>query len=46
MFAQICLDYSSLPDPWDLTIDEIAFFYDAIRADLKKRTKKPEKEKK
>lgn len=45
MFLQICRDYSTLPNPRTLTLDEVDFYYDGLRAELKKHTK-PKKEKK
>ncbi len=39
MLWQICRDYSTLPDPRSLTITEIVFWYDGLRADLCERTK-------
>ena len=39
MFQQVCVDYSSLPDPRMLKNHEIKFFYDAMRPSLKKSTK-------
>lgn len=39
MLLQCCIDYSALPDPRTLTIDEIIFFYDGIRSTLHKATK-------
>jgi hypothetical protein len=38
MLIQICMDYPALPDPRDLTMTEIRFFYDGLRESLKKRT--------
>jgi hypothetical protein len=35
MFLQICRDYHSLPDPKQLKRNEIKFFYEGLRADLK-----------
>jgi hypothetical protein len=39
MLLQCCIDYSALPDPRSLTVDEIIFFYDGLRATLRKATK-------
>lgn len=39
MFLQICLEYTSLPSPFDLRNHQIKFFYDAIRKSLHKHTK-------
>lgn len=39
MFLTICVYYKSLPDPLSLSLDEIEFFYDGIRARLKAETK-------
>lgn len=39
MMLQICRDYSSLPDPRTLTFAEIRWFYDGLRAELKRHTK-------
>lgn len=40
MLLQICRDYAGLPDPRTLTLDEIEFFYEGLRAELKRHTKK------
>lgn len=40
MFLQIVAEYASLGDMRLLADHEIRFFYDGIRASLKKRTKK------
>lgn len=40
MLWQICRDYPTLPDPRTLTVNEIAFWYDGLRHDLRERTKK------
>jgi hypothetical protein len=45
MLGQICLDYSTLPDPRTLTLEEIRFFYNISRAELKRRTKPQPKKK-
>lgn len=39
MLLQICRDYASLPDPRSLTLGEIRFFYDGLRAELRASTK-------
>ncbi len=39
MLIQICRDYASLPDPRSLTLGEIRFFYDGMRAELHAATK-------
>ena len=39
MFLVICMRYRSLPDPRTLTLDEIEFFYEGIRAQLEEDTK-------
>ena len=39
MLIQISLDYAGLPDPRDLTLSEIRFWYDGLRETLKQRTK-------
>jgi len=39
MFLQISVDYSVLPDARTLTIDEILFYYNGLRAGLKDATK-------
>ncbi|MFW6031047.1 MAG: hypothetical protein ACOC9T_00530 [Myxococcota bacterium] len=38
MLLQICSDYPGLPDPRTLTMTEIRFFYEGLRANLKKHT--------
>ena len=40
MILQICRDYPGLPDVRSLTINEIRFFYDGLRPELKGHTKK------
>ena len=41
MLWQICLDYSTgIPDVRSMTVDEIAFWYDGLRATLRERTKR------
>ena len=44
MLLQICRDYPGLPDPRELSLSEIRFFYEGIRAELKKHTR-PQKRK-
>lgn len=39
MLLQICREYPGLPDPRTLTLNEIRFFYDDLRLELKTRTK-------
>lgn len=39
MLLQVCRDYAGLPDPRTLSLDDILFFYDGLRAELKKHTK-------
>jgi len=39
MLAQICADFSGLPDARELTMEQIRFFYEANRASLRQRTK-------
>jgi len=39
MMAQICMDYSGLPDVRTLTMSDIVWFYDGLRAGLKRATK-------
>lgn len=39
MLLQICSDYHGLPDARDLSMAEIRFFYNGVRASLKKHTK-------
>lgn len=39
MLLQICRDYSGLPDARTLTIDEIVFFYDGLRPELRAYSK-------
>lgn len=44
MILQICRDYAGLPDVRTLTVEEIVFFYDGLRPELKAATKpKPKK---
>lgn len=40
MFMQICREYRSLPDPKALTASEIRLFYEALRPELRERTKR------
>lgn len=37
MIYQITRDYSALPDPRTMTIDEIRFFYNMLRPELEQR---------
>lgn len=39
MLLQICRDYPGLPDPRTLTVDEIVFFYEGLRRDLREISK-------
>ena len=39
MHLQICMHYRSLPDPRTLDLDEIEYYYEGIRAQLKEDTK-------
>lgn len=39
MLWQICRDYPGLPDPRSLTVEEICFFYEGLRAELREHTK-------
>jgi len=39
MLLQICRLYRSLPDPRSLTYQEILFYFDGIKEDLKDATK-------
>jgi hypothetical protein len=39
MLIQISLDYAGLPDPRELTLSELRFFYNGLRDILKQRTK-------
>jgi hypothetical protein len=39
MFLQICLEFSSLPDPRTLAISEVKFYYEGIKETLKEHTK-------
>lgn len=38
MLLQICSDYPGLPDPRELSLTEIRFFYGGLRPGLKKHT--------
>ena len=38
MLVQICADFPGLPDVRTLTLAEIRFFYDALRATLRKHS--------
>lgn len=38
MLAQVCRDYAGLPDPRTLTVEQILWFYDWLRPELKKHT--------
>jgi hypothetical protein len=40
MIRQICRDYNGLPDVRTLTEDEIEFFYDGLRPELMRATKR------
>lgn len=39
MYLQICMSYPGLPDVRTLSLDEIEFFYEGIRGQLKTDTK-------
>jgi hypothetical protein len=39
MLLQVCRDYPGLPDPRTLTMSEVRFFYDGLRAELSRNTK-------
>lgn len=39
MMLQVARDYSGIPDIRTLTLDEIRFFYDGLRAELKAHSK-------
>lgn len=43
MLRQICRDYSALPDPRTLTLQEIKFFYEGLRPELEELKKPPKK---
>ena len=38
MLRQVCRDYSGLGNFRDLTVSEIAFFYDGLRPELRQAT--------
>lgn len=40
MLLQICRDYPGLPDPRTLTGSQIRFFYEGLRPELLKHTKR------
>ena len=40
MLLQVSREYSGLPDPRSLTLDEIRFFYNGLRSDLHALTKR------
>lgn len=40
MLLQISLEYPGLPDARTLTLDEIRFFYEGLRHNLQKMTKR------
>lgn len=40
MYLQICVEYNSLPPEDSLTLSKIRFFYNGIRASLKKSSEK------
>jgi hypothetical protein len=39
MLLQVCRDYAGIPDPRTLTLEEIRFFYNGLRGELKKYSK-------
>ncbi len=39
MLLQVARDYPGIPDPRTLAVSEIVFFYNGLRAELKKHTK-------
>ena len=39
MLLQVARDYPGIPDPRTLAIGEVVFFYNGLRAELKKHTK-------
>jgi hypothetical protein len=39
MLWQIARDYPGLPDPRTLAVNEIVFFYNGLRVELKKHTR-------
>lgn len=40
MLLQIARDYAGLPDPRTLTVAEILFFYEGLRPELRKYTRR------
>lgn len=40
MLLQISREYSGIPDPRTLTLEEIRFFYNGLRRDLRKYTER------
>lgn len=38
MLVQICREYPGLPDPRTLTMSEVRFFYEPLRAELTRQT--------
>lgn len=40
MLRQVCRDYPGLPDPRTLRLNEIVFFYEGLRDELKRATRK------
>jgi hypothetical protein len=43
MLLQIVREYPALPDPRTMTIDEIRFFYNDLKPELRERTKRQPK---
>jgi hypothetical protein len=43
MLRQICLDYGSLPNIETIDMDGVVFFYEGLRAELRRRTAPQEK---
>ncbi len=39
MLRQVCRDYASIPDPRTLSLEDIVFFYDGLRRELRAATK-------
>lgn len=39
MLLQVCRDYATLPPIRSMTVDEIVFFYDGLRPELRRATK-------
>lgn len=39
MLLQVCRDYPGLPDPRTLSLSEIRFYYEGLRAELREHTK-------